>query len=150
LQLFCCFDRREFSIKTVHLSPRLQGFTELNAISANSFLLIYRVLACSSMKTLCPPHRPCSFQNRHNALRIEIYFESCPPISKIVSTSGLSLSSAALRGDLIFYNVRPDKICDHVSAGARGPTPQIRTLPQPHRLFLQVLFLPPRWVFPRS
>ena len=92
----CCLDKSEFSINTVHLSPRHEGHCDLNAMSLNSsFIDMPSFSACSSRNEPVPAAHALFISKSTMILSfIEMYFESCPPISKIVSTSG-SISTAA-------------------------------------------------------
>ncbi len=53
-----------------------------------------------------------------------IYFESCPPISKIVSTFGIDVDGCrGLGRDLVSHQIRADKIGGQVSAGTGRSDP---------------------------
>ena len=128
---FCCFERREFSINTVHLSPSVQGLFDLNAMLLNSFSTdISSFSACSSRKDPVPAAQAL-FISKSTIIPslIEIYFESCPPISNIVSTSGSILTAASAWAVISFFTISaPTKSAIIYLPEPVVPTPQISTL----------------------
>ena len=76
------------SIKTVHLSPRLTGLSPESAISPHFSISIPIFFDCSSINDPVPAaHILFMAKSTTTPFLRLINFESCPPISKIVSTS---------------------------------------------------------------
>ena len=115
----------------MHLSPRDEGFSDLKARQLNSsFIDMSSFSACSSKKEPVPAAHAL-FISKSTIIPSfkEIYFESCPPISKIVSTSG-SISTAACACAVIsfFTMSAPTKSAIMYLPEPVVPTPAICTL----------------------
>jgi hypothetical protein len=95
---------REFSMNTVQRSPSRDGHDEEKAHSANSsFTETFSLRACSSRKLPVPAaHTLFISKSTMTPSSMEMYFESCPPISKIVSTAG-SMKAAAVAWAVISF-----------------------------------------------
>ncbi|GBE36378.1 hypothetical protein BMS3Bbin07_00525 [bacterium BMS3Bbin07] len=124
------FAIREFSINTVHLSPSLQGLVDEKAQSANSPLMeILSFSACSSRNEPVPAaHALFISKSTIMPSRRDIYFESCPPISKIVSTSGSIKTAAVACAVISFFTISaPTKSAIMYLPEPVVPTPHIST-----------------------
>ncbi len=90
------WETTSLSMKTVHLSPRRTGTADPRAIGPKSSIATPSFSACSSRKEPVPAAQTL-FISKSTTLPslMEMYLESWPPISKMVSTSG-SISTAAL------------------------------------------------------
>ena len=95
---------RSDSMNTVQRSPNLHGDSAWNARSSNSCLMLMPSRsACSSRNDPVPAAQALFISKSTTApSRRLIYFESCPPISKIVSTVG-SMAAAAVAWAVISF-----------------------------------------------
>ena len=108
-------------MNTVHRSASFTGRSAERAISWNSPTMLMPCLLASSWRKLPVPAAQTLFMSKSRGwvLTMEMYFESCPPISKIVSISG-SISTAPLAWAVISSMIR--------SAFRKSPT---TFLPEP-------------------
>jgi len=108
-------------MKTVQRSPIFTGHSEERARDPNSPLMeTSSFSACSSRKEPVPAAQTLFIsKSTTTPLSTLIYFESCPPISKIVSTLGSMWMAAVPGRDLVSHQVRADKIGRQVSPRAR-------------------------------
>ena len=83
-------------MKTVHRVPRSVGFLESKASLLNSSIIVSNLVACSWRNEPVPAaHTLFISKSTTDPFLTEMYFESCPPISNMVSTL-LSISMVAL------------------------------------------------------
>ncbi|GBE01407.1 hypothetical protein BMS3Abin08_00836 [bacterium BMS3Abin08] len=118
-------------MNTVHRSPSLQGLSEEKAHSANSpFIEISSFSACSSRKEPVPAaHALFISKSTITPSLREIYLESWPPISKIVSTSGSIKAEAVAWAVISFLTISaPTKSAIMYLPEPVVPAPHIRTL----------------------
>ncbi len=117
-----CAATTSLCMNTVHWQPRSAGAVDAAARRENSSTIATpKCSACSSRNDPVPAAQ-ILFITKSSMCpsRTWMYFESCPPISKIVSTSGaISTAARSLAGDLVLDQVRAQQVGGQMAAAPR-------------------------------
>ena len=117
-----CAATTSLCMNTVHWQPRSAGAADAAARRENSSTIATpRWSACSSRNDPVPAAQILFItKSSMRPSRTWMYFESCPPISKIVSTSG-AISTAARSWQVISFLTRsaPSKCAGQMAAAPR-------------------------------